>query len=76
VYRGCTGRSISIAISKTLAGGEVVALDSGGYGTFSISFSITIVAPPGVYAGISATTGNAISISAEPTTPSCCAASH
>jgi hypothetical protein len=45
-------RTFTQAISQTNAGGEVVVLTSAGYGPFSINKSITVEAPPGVYAGI------------------------
>ena len=35
------------------SGGEVIVLDSGGYGPVSITQSVSVVAPAGVYAGIS-----------------------
>src|SRR6266511_3775219 len=47
-------RSFGAAIAQTSTGGEVVVLDSAGYGQIaSITQSIAIVAPEGVYAGIS-----------------------
>lgn len=57
-------RTFAYAIGQTAAKGEVIALDSGGYGVVSITKSITLSAPPGVYAGISATSGDAVVISA------------
>ena len=48
-------RSFGAALATTVAGGEVIALDSGGYGPISINKAISIVSPSGVYAGI---TGN------------------
>ena len=44
-----------------LAGGEVVALDSAGYGQVTITKSVTITGES-VYAGISASSGNGITI--------------
>lgn len=55
-------RGFSAAISVVTAGGEVVALDSGGYGAVTITKSVQLVAPTGVYAAITATLGNAITI--------------
>jgi hypothetical protein len=46
-------RSFGAAISQTNPGGEVIVLDSAGYGTVTITQPVSIVAPPGVYAGIS-----------------------
>ena len=56
-------RNFAAAVAQTAPGGEVVALDSAGYGPVTLSTSITLVAPPGVYAGINVTTGNAVFIS-------------
>jgi parallel beta helix pectate lyase-like protein len=50
-------RGFAAAISVTNAGGEVVALDSGGYGAVEITQSVQIVAPLGVHAAIATTTG-------------------
>ncbi len=57
-------RTFAQAILGTNAGGEVVVLDSAGYGPFSIAKSISIIAPPGVYAGISTFSGDGIDINA------------
>jgi hypothetical protein len=46
-------RSFSAAIAVVDAGGEVIVLDSGGYGPVTIDKIVSISAPPGVYAGIS-----------------------
>jgi hypothetical protein len=48
-------RTFAQAVSLTNAGGEVVVLDSAGYGPFVITQAVTVQAPPGVYAGISDT---------------------
>jgi hypothetical protein len=57
-------RSFARAITQTNAGGEVVALDSAGFGPFVADRSITVQAAPGVHAGVTATAGDAISINA------------
>lgn len=57
-------RSFGYAIGQTLAGGEVIVLDSAGYGPVTISKAITIAAPPGIYAGVSVLSGDGITISA------------
>jgi hypothetical protein len=44
--------------------GEIVALDSGGYGAVTIAQSVTIVAAPGVQASISPASGAAIRVNA------------
>ncbi len=46
-------RGFARAMSQTNAGGEIVALDSAGYGAFTIDRSVSVIAPPGVYAGVS-----------------------
>lgn len=48
-------RAFSEAIGVTTSGGEVIVLDSAGYGPFSVAKSITISAPAGVYAGVTQT---------------------
>jgi len=50
-------RGFAAAIGRTAAGGEVIVLDSGGYGTVTITKSVSIIAAPGVYAGISVFSG-------------------
>src|SRR5215470_11754936 len=55
-------RTLSQAISQTNAGGELVILDSAGYGPVTITKSISITAPAGVYAGISVFSGNGITV--------------
>src|SRR5262249_33489167 len=50
------------AISQTNANGEILVLDSAGYGAFTIDRSVTVQAAPGIYAGITATTGNGITL--------------
>lgn len=50
-------RTFNAAIAQTGSGGEVIVLDSGGYGTASVAKSISLIAPPGVYAGISVFAG-------------------
>jgi hypothetical protein len=56
-------RSFGAALSVTGTGGEIIVLSSGGYGTLTIAQSVTITAPPSVYAGISVASGNGITIS-------------
>jgi hypothetical protein len=58
-------RSFGAAIGVTNANGEIIALDSGGYGPVTITQSVTIQAPAGVYAGISVGAGlDGVTISA------------
>jgi hypothetical protein len=55
-------RSFATAIGKTSANGEVLVLDSAGYGPFMVAQSISVIAPSGVYAGITVTSGAGITI--------------
>jgi hypothetical protein len=59
-------RDFATAMSATRPGGEIVVLDSGGYGSVSIAQSVSIIAPPGVYAGISVFAGTGITVAAGP----------
>lgn len=45
-------RSFGHTVSVTDAGGEVIALDTGGYGSVNITKSISIIAPVGMYASV------------------------
>ena len=45
-------RTFAAALAVTTAGGEVVALDTAGYGPVTITQAVTIEAPAGVYAGV------------------------
>ena len=59
-------RSFSRALDATFYGGEIVVLKSGGYGPTTIDKAVTIVSPDGVYAGITASGANGITINATP----------
>jgi len=50
-------RAFDAAIAQTSANGEVIVLDSAGYGPATITQPVSIIAPPGIYAGISVTSG-------------------
>jgi hypothetical protein len=50
-------RSFGAAMTVTATNGEIVVLDSGGYGRVTIDKSVSILAPAGVYAGISVFAG-------------------
>ena len=50
-------RGFAAAILLTDPNGEVVVLDSAGYGPVTVTKAVSIVAPPGVYAGISVFAG-------------------
>ena len=54
--------SFAAALAQTNSGGEIVALDSAGYAPVDIFGSVSIIAPAGVYAGITAFSGWAIRI--------------
>lgn len=57
-------RSIAYALTQTTPGGQMLVLNSGGYGPFTITQSVSIIAPAGVVAAISAGSGDGITISA------------
>jgi len=56
--RAAPCRSFSVALAKTDPKGEIVALDSGGFGTVTINKAVALIAPPGIYAGITVPTGD------------------
>lgn len=60
-------RSFAAAMTVTKPGGEIVPLTSGGYGSVTITQSVQIAAPFGVYAAITAASGNAITVNAAAT---------
>jgi len=45
-------RGFAAAVAQTMSDGEVVVLDSAGYGPVVLTQSVSIIAPAGVYAGI------------------------
>lgn len=57
-------RNFAAAIAAVAADGEVVALDSAGYGPVSVTRGVTLLAPRGVHAAIAPTSGIAINIEA------------
>jgi hypothetical protein len=59
-------RNFLRAITAVDPGGEVVVLDSGGYGPFTVTKAVTVQAPSGVYAGCTQPTGTAVTINAGP----------
>ena len=61
-------RSFSAALAQTVAGGEIVILDSAGYGTVVIDKAVAITAPEGVYAGITVPAGGIGVVVAAPVT--------
>jgi parallel beta helix pectate lyase-like protein len=52
------------AVSQVNAGGEVIVLDSGGYGPVTIGKALTIEAPPGVLAFVHPPSGDGVTINA------------
>jgi hypothetical protein len=55
-------RGFTVALAATDPGGEIVVLDSAGYGPVTIGKSVSITAPAGIYAGVSVTSGAGITI--------------
>lgn len=55
-------RTLNAAILAVDTGGEVVALDTGGYGPATINKSVAIIAPRGVHAAIAPTSGDALTV--------------
>jgi len=53
-------------MSQTNTGGEVVVIDSGSFEALAITKSISLIAPPGVDAGISVSAANGIIVAASP----------
>lgn len=56
-------RAFSEALGVTTSGGEVIVLDSAGYGPVTITKSVSIIAPEGVYAAVTVFSGDGIVIS-------------
>lgn len=57
-------RSIGAALAKTDPGGEIIVLDSAGYGAVTINKAVSVIAPPGIYAGITVTAGIGVDVTA------------
>jgi nitrous oxidase accessory protein NosD len=57
-------RTFAMALTQVNPDGEVLVLDSGAYGTMTITQGVSIIAPPGVYAGISVFSGDGVTINA------------
>ena len=55
-------RSFGAAMAQTNPGGEIIALDTAGYGAFTIDRPITVSGAPGIHAALTITTGVGISI--------------
>jgi hypothetical protein len=57
-------RGFARALTQTDPGGEILVLDTAGYGAVTVDKAVSIIAPAGVYAGISATSGDGIVVNA------------
>ena len=57
-------QTFNYAMTQTIAGGEVVALDSGGFGPATITKSISLIGDYGIFAGISPVVLQGITIAA------------
>src|SRR5258705_6919811 len=55
-------RGFTAAMSVVDPGGEVVAIDAAGYGVVTITKSVTILANPGFYARITASSGGGVTL--------------
>lgn len=59
-------RLFTVAIAQTVSGGEVVVVNPGGYGPVTITKAVSIIAPPGIYAGVSVSAGDGVTVNAGP----------
>lgn len=57
-------RGFTRAMTQTNSGGEIIVVDSAGYGSVTITQSVSIIAPAGVYAGVSVLSGDGVTINA------------
>ncbi len=57
-------RTFNAAIGRTSPGGEVIVLDSAGYGAFYVDKAISVIAPPGIYAGVTVHSGDTLTVAA------------
>jgi len=55
-------RSFTAALLKTSGFGEIIVLDSAGYGPVTIAKSVSIIAPQGIYAGVTVPSGDGITV--------------
>ena len=65
--RGAPKRNFQAAHDAVAAGGEVVALDTAGYGAMTITKSVGITAPAGITGFITVTSGDAVAVNAAST---------
>jgi len=57
-------RAFSEALGVTSADGEVIVLDSAGYGPVTITQGVSIIASAGIYAGVTVSSGDGITVNA------------
>lgn len=57
-------RSFAVALASVAPNGEVLALDSAGYGAMTIVKPVSVIAPPGVHAAITVSGTTAVMITA------------
>ena len=55
-------RGFARAITQTSPSGEVIVLDSAGYGPVTITKSVSLIAPAGIHAGITVISGDGITV--------------
>jgi len=55
-------RGFARAVSQTSPSGEVIVLDSAGYGPVTITKSLSLIAPAGIHAGITVFSGDGITV--------------
>src|SRR4029077_19382759 len=59
---GAPCRSFTAALLKTSGFGEIIVFDSAGYGPVTIGKSVSIIAPQGIYAGVTVPSGDGITV--------------
>jgi hypothetical protein len=57
-------RNFAAALAQTDLKGEIVVLESAGYGPVTINKAVSIISPSGIHAAIAPTAGNAITVAA------------
>jgi hypothetical protein len=57
-------RTFAAALLQTNTGGEIIVLDSAGYGPVTVNKAVSIITPAGVYAGITNGAGDGIVVNA------------
>lgn len=65
--RAAPCRTFAAAILQTNAGGEIAVLDTAGYGVVTITKSVSIINEDGVEAGVTATSGDGITVNVNTT---------